>query len=63
MACRAPLSVGFSGRSTGVHCCSLVQGVSLIQGLNLRLLGFLHWQSLEFTTSSTWETPMGFCQD
>ena len=46
-----------------MHCCSLIQGIFLIQGLNLCLLGFLHWQSLAFTASTTWETPIGFCVD
>ena len=37
---QAPLSVEFSGKSTGVGTHSLLQGVFLTQGLNLDLLHF-----------------------
>jgi len=32
------------GKSTGVGCHFLLQGIFPIQGLNLNILGFLHWQ-------------------
>ena len=54
VACQFPLSMGFSGKSTGVGCHALLQGIFPTQGSNLRLLspalagGF-------FTTSATWE--------
>ena len=33
------------GRSTGVGCHFLLQGIFLIQELNLHLLHLLHWQA------------------
>ena len=44
VARQAPLSVGFSGKNTGVGCHSLFQGIFLTQGSNLHLLSLLHWQ-------------------
>ena len=35
----------FPGKNTGVNCHFLLQGIFLTQGLNLRLLGLLHWQA------------------
>ena len=35
----------FPGKNTGVGCHSLLQGIFLTQGLNLCLLGLLHWQT------------------
>ena len=35
---QAPLSLGFSGKNTGVGCHSLLPGTFLTQGLNLGLL-------------------------
>ena len=32
------------GKNTGVGCHALLQGIFPTQGLNLHLLGFLHWQ-------------------
>ena len=32
---RAPLSMGFSRKNTGVDCCALLQGIFLIQGFKL----------------------------
>ena len=32
------------GKDTGVGCHFLLQGIFLIQGLNLSLLQLLHWQ-------------------
>ena len=43
VACRAPLSMGFSRQSTGVGCHAFLQGIFLIQGLNPSLLHFLQW--------------------
>jgi len=37
--------MGFSRESTGVGCHALLQGIFLTQGLNPRLLRFLHWQA------------------
>ena len=31
-------------KNTGVDCHALLQGIFLIQGSNLHLLGLLHWQ-------------------
>ena len=49
----------FPGKNTGVGCHSLLQGIFLTQGLNLRLLmstRFRHKQvGIFFTTSTTWE--------
>ena len=53
IACQAPLSMGFSGKNTGVGCCSLLQRIFPTQGLNPGLLCLLQWQAL--TTSATWE--------
>ena len=45
IACRAPLSMGFSKeKTTRVGCCALLQGIFLTQGSNLHLLCLLHWQ-------------------
>ena len=33
------------GKSTGMGCHALLQGIFQIQGLNLHLLRFLHWQA------------------
>ena len=33
------------GKNTGVGCHALLQGISLTQGSNLRLLHLLHWQA------------------
>ena len=35
----------FPGKNTGVGCQFLLQGIFLTQGLNPRLLTFLHWQA------------------
>ena len=39
---QAPLSMGFPGKSTGVGCHFLLQGIFQTQGSNLSLL---HWQA------------------
>ena len=41
VACQAPLSMDFPGKNTGVGFHFLLQGIFLMQGLNLFLL---HWQ-------------------
>ena len=45
VACQAPQSMGFSGKNTGVSCCSLFRGIFLTQGSNPHLLQLLHWQA------------------
>ena len=45
VACQASLSMEFSRQDTGVGCHFLFQGIFPTQGLNLRLLCFLHWQA------------------
>ena len=42
VAHKAPLSMGFSGKNTGVGCHFLLQGVFPTQGSSLHW--FLHWQ-------------------
>ena len=42
VAHKAPLSMGFSGKNTGVSCHFLLQGVFPTQGSSLHW--FLHWQ-------------------
>ena len=42
---QASLSIGFSGKNTGVGFQALLQGLFPTQGLNLRLLRLLHWQA------------------
>ena len=44
-ALQAPLSMGFSGRNTGVDWHALLQEIFLDQGSNPRLLCLLHWQA------------------
>ena len=56
VACQAPLSTGFSSKNTGVGCHVLLQGIFLIQGLNLCLLCLLDWQAgSQVVTWATWE--------
>ena len=43
--CRSPLSMGFSGKNTGMGCHALLQGIFLTQGLNPHLLHLLQWQA------------------
>ena len=38
LACQTPLSMEFSSKNTGVGCHVLLQGIFLIQGLNLCLI-------------------------
>ena len=42
---QVPLSMGFSGKNTGVSCHFLLQGIFPTQESNPRLLHFLHWQA------------------
>ena len=44
-ALHSPLPMGLSGKNTGVGCRALLHVVFLTQGLNLRLLYLLHWQT------------------
>ena len=58
VACQAPLSVGFPGKSPGVGRHFLLQGIILTQGLSSHLLSLLHWQvdslSLSCLGSHAW---------
>ena len=42
---QALLSMGFSGKNTGMSCHALLQGIFPTQGLNLCPLCRLHWQA------------------
>ena len=44
-ACQFLCSWDFSGKSTGVVCHFLLQGIFPVQGLNLHLLCLLNWQT------------------
>ena len=44
IARQVPLPWDSPGRSTGVGCHALLQGIFPIQGSNPSLLGLLHWQ-------------------
>ena len=44
ISCQAPLSMGFSGKNTGVGSHGLLQGMVPTQGLNLCLPCLLHWR-------------------
>ena len=65
VAHRVTLSMEFSSKNIGVDCHFLLQGIFLMQGLNLCLLCLLHWQILYH--SATWEalwvdvTANSFC--
>ena len=54
VAHQAPLSMGFPGKNTGVHCHFLLQGIFLTHGFNPNLL---HWQVDFFYHCDTWEAP------
>ena len=45
IAHQVPLSMGFSGRNTGVGGHALLQRIFPTQGSNLLLLCLLHWQA------------------
>ena len=45
VAQQAPLSMGFSGKNTGVDCHFLLQGIFPTQGSNVHLWSLLHWQA------------------
>ena len=57
-ACQAPLSIGFSGKNTGMGCHALLQGIFLTQGSNSCLFHLLHWQA-----SSLPLVPITYCPD
>ena len=59
LACKAPLSMGFSRlKSTGVSCYALLQGIFPIQGSNLHHLMPCALAGGFFTTSATWEASL-----
>ena len=62
IACQAPLSMGFSGKNTGVACCALLQGIFLTQESNLCLLRLPALAGGFFTTSTTWEPHLIYNQ-
>ena len=45
LACQAPLSMGFSGKNTGMACHFFLQGIFLTQGSNPRSPCLLHRQA------------------
>ena len=51
VACQAPLSMGFSSKSTGVGCQFLLRQIFLTQGSNPSLLSLLHWQADSLPTT------------
>ena len=55
IACKAPLSMGFSRQDTAVGCHALLQDIFPTQGSNLRLFHLLHWQEGSLPPSATWE--------
>ena len=50
------LSVGFSGKNTGVACHFLLQGIFLTQGSNLGLFSLLHCKCILYPLRH-WESP------
>ena len=52
VAHQAPLSMGFSGKNTGVGCHALLQGIFPTQGSNPCLLHLLNWQAGSLPLSS-----------
>ena len=50
VACQAPLSLGFSGKNTGVGSHSLLQGILPTQGLNSCFWHLMHWQTDSLNT-------------
>ena len=55
VARQAPLSMGFSGKNTGVGCHFLLQRIFPTQGLNLHLLWSPALAGWFFTSNTTWE--------
>ena len=51
VAHQTPLSMGFSGKNSGVGCHFLLQEIFLTQGSNLRLLCLLHCRWILYTVS------------
>ena len=51
LALKAPLSMGFLGKSTGVGCPFLLQGIFATQGLNPLLLGILNYTVILYLLS------------
>ena len=56
IACQPPLSMGFSGKNTGVGCHVLLQGIFLTQGLNPCLLHLLPWQAGSLPLAPPWKS-------
>ena len=54
---RAPLSLGFSRQEPWSGLLCLFPGDLPNPGIDLRLLGLLHWPGGFFITSTTWEAP------
>ena len=52
VACQAPLSWDSPGKNTEVDCHVFLQGIFLIQGLNLHLLGLLHCRQILYPLST-----------
>ena len=48
----------FSGKSTGMGCHFLLQGIVSTQGLNLSLLRLLHWQEVDSLPLSHLGSPI-----
>ena len=62
VAYQAHLSIGSPGKSTGVDCYALLQGIFPTQGSNLSLMSPALADGF-FTMSATWEAPINFrCQ-
>ena len=58
VAHKSPLSMGFSGKNTGVGCHALLQGICPTQGLNPESLVSPALAGRFFITSTTWEAPL-----
>ena len=59
VAHQAPLSMGLSGKNTGVGCHFLLQGIISTQGSNPCLLHLLCWQAGSLTTVPPGEPTVG----
>ena len=56
-ALQAPLSIEFPGKSTGMGCHFLLQGIFLTPGIKPKSLAYPALAGIVFTTSATRETP------
>ena len=59
VAPQAPLSMGFSRQEHWSGCHALLQGIFPTQGLNLRLICFLHWQVGYLPVPPPWKPELG----